>query len=74
MDILILWREDGKKLGNMITSNFSKITVDSFFESIGTLRDTDLREDIRSLKVPVLGIYGKNDIIVNPNQSKVLLE
>ncbi|MDX1995120.1 MAG: alpha/beta hydrolase [bacterium] len=63
---------DGKQLGNMIVNDVSKINVDSFFQSIGTLRDTDLRGQINILQMPVMGIYGKNDIIVNPNQSKVL--
>ncbi|MFN8376056.1 MAG: alpha/beta hydrolase [Anaerolineae bacterium] len=64
--------KDGKMLGDMITTDVSKITVDSFFQSIGTLRATDLRSQIGGIKVPVLGIYGKKDIIVHPNQNKTL--
>jgi pimeloyl-ACP methyl ester carboxylesterase len=56
----------------MITTDVSKITVDSFFQSIGTLRQTDLRSQIGGIKVPVLGVYGKKDIVVNPNQHKLL--
>ena len=64
--------KDGAKLGKMITADVSKITVDSFFESIGTLRKTDLRDEIGRLDMSVLGIYGKKDIIVNPKESRVL--
>ncbi|MBC8100255.1 MAG: alpha/beta hydrolase [Armatimonadetes bacterium] len=64
--------KDGRAIGNMIAEDMTKITVDSFFQSIGTLRDTDLRTSIGDLQMPVLGIYGKNDIIVDPKQHKVL--
>lgn len=63
---------DGRALGDMILSDVSKVTVDSFFQSIGTLRDTDLRPQVAELKMPVLGVYGKKDFIVSPRQSKVL--
>lgn len=64
--------KDGKALGDMIVADVSKVSADSFFQSIGTLRDTDLREQISALTMPVMGIYGKNDRIVSPKQSKVL--
>lgn len=64
---------DGKKMSEMISSDMSKVTVESFFQSIGTLRETDLRGELGELQVPVLGIYGKRDIIVDPMQGKVLL-
>lgn len=63
---------DGAALSRMIVEDVSKVTVDSFFESIGTLRQTDLRAHLPELQMPVMGIYGKNDIIVHPGQSKVL--
>jgi pimeloyl-ACP methyl ester carboxylesterase len=65
---------DGKALGKMITADVSNLTVGPFFESIGTLRNTDLRPRLNEIKMPVLGIYGKKDVIVNPNQNKVLKE
>ncbi len=64
--------QDGKRVSQMVMADFDKITVNSFFESIGTLRDTDLRPRLGELRMPVMGIYGKRDIIVSPNQSKVL--
>ncbi|GIL14288.1 MAG: alpha/beta hydrolase [Chloroflexota bacterium] len=60
--------KDGKALGQMFNSDLSKLTVGPFFESIGTLRETDLRPRIGELKMPILGIYGKKDRIVSPKQ------
>jgi pimeloyl-ACP methyl ester carboxylesterase len=65
---------DGAALHRMVSNDVSKVTADSFFQSIGTLHQTDLREDIAGLSMPLLGIYGKKDIIVSPKQSKVLLQ
>jgi pimeloyl-ACP methyl ester carboxylesterase len=67
-----LMARDGRKMSQMIAADVSQITVQSFFQSIGTLRDTDLRPYLDQVKVPTLGIYGKHDIIVDPNQHKVL--
>ncbi len=69
-----LLAKDGKRLGDMFASDLSKLTIGPFFESITTLRQTDLRSRVGELKVPTLGSYGKKDLIVNPNQSKVLKE
>lgn len=64
----------GKSIHKMVKEDASKVSADSFFESIGTLRQTDLRPELKDVSVPVLGIYGRRDIIVNPGQSKVLKE
>ncbi|CAG0999528.1 partial AB hydrolase superfamily protein YdjP, partial [Anaerolineae bacterium] len=50
----------------------AKLAIAPFVESITTLRQTDLRPRLHEIKVPVLGIYGKNDRIVDPNQHDVL--
>jgi pimeloyl-ACP methyl ester carboxylesterase len=50
----------------------SQTTMHSFFQSIGTLRQTDLRPHLGEIRVPTLGIYGKRDIIVDPRQRDVL--
>lgn len=63
---------DGKRMSKMITSDVSKITMESFFQSIGTLRNTNLTADLGKLNMPALGIYGKRDIIVRPQQRHVL--
>jgi len=64
--------KDGKTLGNMLASDVSNLTIGPFFQSIGTLRQTDLRPRLNEINMPILGVYGKKDIIVNPGQSKVL--
>lgn len=67
-----LLAKDGKALGNMFANDISKLTVGPFFESITTLRQTDLRPRMGEVKLPVLGIYGRRDLIVNPGQRNVL--
>ncbi len=65
---------DGPRMSRMIREDFSQVTVNSFFESIGTLRETDLRPRLGEVKVPTLGIYGRKDIIVDPRQHTVLAQ
>jgi pimeloyl-ACP methyl ester carboxylesterase len=63
---------NGGAMSRMIGQDLTKVTMESFFESIGTLRETDLRTGIEALQMPVMGMYGRKDIIVNPNQAKLL--
>jgi pimeloyl-ACP methyl ester carboxylesterase len=65
---------DGKLLGEMLSSDAGKLGFMPFFESIGTLRETDLRPVLHQVHVPVLGVYGKKDVIVDPGQHKVLYD
>jgi pimeloyl-ACP methyl ester carboxylesterase len=65
---------DGKLLGEMLSSDAAKLGSMPFFESIGTLRETDLRPVLHQVRVPVIGLYGKKDVIVDPAQHKVLKE
>lgn len=67
-----LMAKDGRKMSQMMAKDVSQITVNSFFQSIGTLRDTDLRARLGEVVVPTLGIYGKRDIIVDPKQNEIL--
>lgn len=67
-----LLAKDGKALGNMLAADISGLTVGPFFESIGTLRQTDLTSRVGEIKMPIMGVYGKKDLIVHPGQSKVL--
>lgn len=69
-----LLARDGRALGDMLTTDVAKISAAPFFESIGTLRETDLRPRLRELQMPVMGIYGTRDLIVHPGQAKVLKE
>jgi pimeloyl-ACP methyl ester carboxylesterase len=63
---------DGRRMSQMITRDLNQVTVQSFFQSIGTLRQTNLVPRLGEVKVPTLGIYGKHDIIVDPKQHEVL--
>lgn len=65
---------DGAKVHRMVKTDASRVALEPFFQSIGTLRDTDLTGQLETLKVPILGMYGKRDLIVHPNQSQVLRE
>lgn len=69
-----LLAKDGQALGKMMVADISGLTVGPFFQSIGTLRQTDLRQRVGDVRVPVMGVYGKRDLIVSPQQSKVLKE
>jgi pimeloyl-ACP methyl ester carboxylesterase len=56
----------------MISQDLSSTTLESFLLSIASLRRTDLRPYLTSLKIPILGMYGNRDVIVNPNQWSLL--
>jgi pimeloyl-ACP methyl ester carboxylesterase len=63
---------DGRKASGMILRDATQVSMQSFFQSIGTLRQTDLRPRLNEVKVPTLGVYGRKDIIVSPNQKDAL--
>lgn len=56
----------------MISKDLSKTTVESFLISIATLRQTNLTRELEQVKIPIMGIYGRKDVIVNPYQWKPL--
>jgi len=56
----------------MITRDISRTTVESFFSSINSLGRTDLRAQLPSVRLPVTGVYGLRDVIVQPKQHAVL--
>jgi pimeloyl-ACP methyl ester carboxylesterase len=64
--------KDGRAMSRMIAKDVSKISMESFFQSIGTLRKTDLRPDLNKVQIPTMGMYGKRDIIVRPSENKTL--
>lgn len=53
---------------DMLVSDLSKTTVESFLRSISSLHKVDLRPMLDEIRVPVLGIYGDQDNIVHPLQ------
>lgn len=68
----ILLAKDSPKVRGMISRDVQRTTMESFFRSIGDLRDTDLSEDLPKLSMPTLGIYGKKDNIVSPSNAEIL--
>jgi pimeloyl-ACP methyl ester carboxylesterase len=58
----------------MMDRDLTKTTVASFLMSIASLRRTDLRPSLDQIRVPVMGMYGDRDNIVNPRQWKPLLK
>jgi pimeloyl-ACP methyl ester carboxylesterase len=64
--------KDGRAMSRMITRDVSRISAESFFQSINTLRKTDLRPELGKVQVPTLGMYGKRDIIVRPSENETL--
>lgn len=55
---------------NMFVGN-AKYSLDSFVQSIASLRAVDLRADIPQIRMPALGVFGARDVIVHPNQEKL---
>ncbi|MBK8899954.1 MAG: alpha/beta hydrolase [Anaerolineaceae bacterium] len=68
----ILLAKDSKKVRTMIFRDVQRTTIESFFRSIGDLRDTDLRSMLPTLDIPTLGIYGAKDKIVSPVNADLL--
>ena len=56
----------------MITRDLSRTTLEAFFTSINSLRYTDLRPQLARAPRPIMGIYGVNDNVVNPNQADII--
>lgn len=64
-------RPQPKLFYDMTITNSTGFNVNSFFSSIRSLRRTNLSDQLDALKIPVMGIYGARDVIVNPNQCKL---
>ena len=58
----------------MMDRDLSKTTLASFLMSIASLRRTDLRPQLNRVAIPVMGMYGDKDIVVDPGQWKPLLQ
>ncbi len=56
----------------IIDRDLSKTNLESFLNSINSLSKVDLRTNLNNVKIPVLGLYGKRDNIVSPEQYKPL--
>lgn len=53
---------------DMMDRDLSKTTLESFLLSISSLRRTDLRPRLSQLSIPVMGMFGDRDNIVDPRQ------
>jgi pimeloyl-ACP methyl ester carboxylesterase len=65
---------DSKQIQQMIFRDVSRTSAESFFRSIGDLWHTDLRGRLGEIAVPTLGVFGRRDNIVHPNQSQALAD
>ena len=68
----LLLAGDSEQVQEMISRDVQRTTLESFFRSIGDLRDTDLRDDLWALTIPALGIFGVHDNIVSPKNAQLL--
>ncbi len=53
---------------NEILEDMAKVTPEASRQSMESLVSTDLREELRNIKVPVLATHGGDDEVVNPDQ------
>jgi pimeloyl-ACP methyl ester carboxylesterase len=56
----------------LLMQDLSKMTLESFLWSIHSLHKTNLRPRLGTLRMPILGVYGRGDKIVNPRQSELV--
>ncbi len=59
---------------DMMDRDLSKTTLESFLNSIASLRNTDLRPELHKITVPVMGMFGDRDNIVDPRQWQPLCD
>lgn len=69
---LARWYSRDPSWAQIMDRDVSRTTLEAFFASIGSLRKTDLRPDLHQVAVPVMGMYGAKDIVVDPNQWRPL--
>lgn len=65
---------NGAATYKMVREDAAKVAAYAFFQSIGTLARADLTDRLPLLEMPILGMYGRRDLIVNPNQGKLLMK
>jgi pimeloyl-ACP methyl ester carboxylesterase len=70
----LLLAKDSIEVRGMISRDVKRTSLESFFRSIGDLRDTDLRAELATLTIPIIGIFGRNDNIVSPQNARTLAE
>jgi pimeloyl-ACP methyl ester carboxylesterase len=65
---------DSDRVRRMLLHDVDRTSMESFFRSIGDLRQIDLRPQLSELSIPILGVSGKADNIVHPNQVDILAQ
>lgn len=60
------------RFSDMMDRDLTRLSLNSFMNSIASLRRTDVRPDLHKLQMPVMGMYGDKDIIVHTDQWSVL--
>lgn len=68
-----LLARDWRRWHAMFAKDLSRTTLESFHTSIASLRNTDLRSRLGEIRMPVMGIYGDRDRIVDPREGEVLV-
>jgi len=58
----------GPNTRKMVLEDMNNATLQSFFQSINSLHQTDLSTVLPTVEQPMMGIYGKKDIIVGHKQ------
>lgn len=73
----VIWMtlaRDGDETYSMIRRDVTRTTMEAFFHSIDDLRRVDLRPRLGEIKMPALGLFGRRDNIVHPNQADVMAQ
>jgi pimeloyl-ACP methyl ester carboxylesterase len=63
---------DHRRWYRMFKEDINRTSMQAFCYSIGSLAQMDLRPRLQDFKMPVLGIFGAKDNIVNPNQAALV--
>lgn len=63
---------DHRRWYRMFMADINHTSMQAFSYSIGSLAKMDLRPRLHEFRMPVLGIYGRKDNIVNPNQAELI--
>lgn len=71
--ILARWFSRDPRWPDMMDRDLSRISLESFLLSIASLHRTDLRPFLSQIKIPVMGMYGDKDIVVDSMQWQPLL-
>jgi len=69
----IILSRDSERVRQMILRDLRLVSMESFFQSIGALKQVDLRSRLGEIQQPLLGIYGRRDNLVSPENATYLM-